>query len=64
MTVAAQASWALGSRWGCPAINSPCTIDSLTRLSEVTPRGPLAEEKEHRPVMAFPVDHIGRGEAL
>ena len=40
MTVAAQTSWALGTRWSCPAINSPCTIDSLTRWSEVTPRGP------------------------
>lgn len=57
MTVAAQTSWAPGTPWSCL-----CTIDLLTQGSEVSPRGhwPLAEEKAHRSVGPFPVDHTGR----
>ncbi|XP_025779601.1 biorientation of chromosomes in cell division protein 1 [Puma concolor] len=34
MTVAAQTSWALGTRWSRPGIDSPSTIDLLTQQSE------------------------------
>lgn len=62
MTVAARTSWALGTRWNCPAIDSPSTMDLLTQQSEVSPRGhwPSAKEKQHECVIPLPVDHTGR----